>query len=315
MSIKFYSDKCFTDWLVTLAIGDDHLSRFEMYALPFARKYCLNNNLGLAVVVSDIDSETLESSKGKKKNWQKLLIPDSMSKLFSHSLNITYFDSDILFNPFGKNIFDNYKSGKFAIVSEVHDLPYDTHLCNRVISFYRHHFYSQNYPLDSAIFMKHDDIYAYHNLPVRDDYSTSGVFVCNTEIHSHELRDIYCRYNSNVQSLTDGGDEPHFNHEVRELFDIQTLPYEFQALWSWEMASRFRHLFSADPLSKDSMNCVSSTLLSVTALHFAGAWPDSRFYLNPHLFSLVDNSFNSAFHSYLQQPVTGNPVGRVFYSE
>ena len=43
----------------------------------------------------------------KKKNLQKLLIPMAMDDLFDVSLNITYFDSDILFNPFGKNIFTN----------------------------------------------------------------------------------------------------------------------------------------------------------------------------------------------------------------
>lgn len=310
MNLKFYTGHEYDQWIATLAIGESHLKCYERYVLPFALDYCKNNNLGLAALVDDFDNIYPEVVSMKKKNWQKLLIPTALSRYLDKELDVAYYDSDVLLNPYGKNVFHFSNKSSLGLTKQSSNIPYDDHLCKKIISFYRNKYYSDSYPLDSSIFMSTEQIYRYHNLPVYDDYSCSGFFVCHDSTTANKLLQIYELYDCSIGGLTDGGDEPFLNHEFRNRFQICYLDYEFQAIWTWEMASRYRHLFLHPSPTEESSNCISSALLSVTALHFAGSWPDAQLYKDDCIYSKVSTPSNQEFFDYLNMPVWGVPQGR-----
>ncbi len=298
-------------WMATLAIGTDHLENFKRFSLPFILNYC--DRFDLNLVCFDDDIVDLNSGYGrKKKNWQKLLIPMQLKETYDSADKVCYFDSDILFNPNGNNIFDYHLKGCFSVVSEVKNLPYDDYTSKKILSFERNRNYSSNYPLDSALFMKAEEIYRFHGFPVYDDYACSGLFVCDVKAHSAGLSDIFYSYGDDVDSITGGGDEPAFNYEIRNRFSLNDLPYEFQAIWPLEMSSKYRHLFQIKTGStEDSANCIASCLSSVTALHFAGSWQESKLYMDERIFKKVCNKNSSDFLKHLLKPALGKSAGRI----
>jgi hypothetical protein len=315
MNLKFYSDYDHDQWIGTLAIGDSYLKTYERYVLPFALDYCNRYNLGLVALVDDASANFSPEIASKKKTWQKLLIPQALFSYLGRDVEVAYYDADILLNPFGKNVFDYSNKSSLGLTRQSSGIPYDDHACRRLISFYRNKYYSKDYPLDSAIFMSTEQIYRYHKLPIYDDYSCAGFFVCHDSSTANGLSKIYEKYISSVGGLTEGGDEPFVNHEFRNFFNIFYLDYEFQAIWTLEMASRYRHLFEHPSPSSDSVHCISSLLLSVTALHFAGYWPDAQLYKDERIYAKVNEEINHDFFKYRQEPVWAVPHGRIPYKQ
>ena len=80
-NIKFYSHLNYRDWLVSIAIGEKYLEKFEKYVLPLVKEYCRINKLGLACITSDIDQNILKQSKAK----------ENLAKVFSTFRNIKIF--------------------------------------------------------------------------------------------------------------------------------------------------------------------------------------------------------------------------------
>ena len=311
--LRLYHTGSTNNWLVTLSIGNRYLERFEKYALPFCLRYSKRYGLNLAVVYQDITGliGVSENSAGKKKTWQKMLIPHFMSQVDSCIDQLCYFDSDILFNPYGANIFAASDKEKFNVVSERHDLPYDDLYCRKVISFYRNKFSNGRYPLDSSIFMKTEDIYRYHGFKAYNDYCCAGLYVCSPRLYSGGLLDIFNKYRDDHVSVTEGGDEPAFNFEIRERFVLNYLPYQYQAIWNMEMAYRYRSLFAEQAPSTLTRSSIKDCLLSLTCLHFAGSWPESSLYLDPNLFDHVIGGDSEEFFEYMHVKPSGRPVGRI----
>lgn len=306
------------NWIATLCIGENHRSMFNKYCLGLAREYCVRNGIGLISIFEDISDDCLRISRGKKLNWQKLLIPEFLRTRISGINNLCYIDSDILVNPFSQDVFSVADEEKFAVVSQTHNVPFDDYECRKIISFYRNRYYSQSYPLDSAIFMSTEDVYRHHGFEVFSDYCCSGMFVCNVNRYAKPLKRLFEDVANDTTSLTDGGDEPYFNMAIRvkcNEFELQNLPYKYQAIWSWEMASRYRSLFAEGltPTQK-TREAITDCLLSVSFLHFAGGWPDSWLYRDERLTENVLSVENEEFSEYLRIKPTGRPVGRVVFN-
>ncbi|CAE06952.1 hypothetical protein [Parasynechococcus marenigrum] len=300
------------NWLITLAIGSEYLRRFDTFIYPLVKQYCIFHHLGLAVIVDDITADCPTNCIGKKKTWQKFLAPHALSSILSKNINVCYFDSDILFNPYGKNIFNTYDFNSLGIVSQLNGLPGDDLLARKIMSFHRHHDYSDSYPLDSAIFMSIKDYYTYHNYEPYDDVSCAGLFVCNSFLHSQGLREIYIKYDDSIKSITDSGDEPAFNFEIRNNFNCQILPYEFQAIWNYEMAWNYRHLYlRKDTIDESVIASVVSCLSKYTALHFAGSWYESKLCYDLRIVDILLGSDFKKFSDYLSVQPSGIPVGRI----
>jgi hypothetical protein len=156
-------------------------------------------------------------------------------------------------------------------------------------------------------------IYEYQNLKPQPDYACTGFFTGTIDEHSEEMSKIYYDYPAAIKTLTDGGEEPIINFEFQSKFKIKWLPYNFQALWIYEMAAHYPFLY--DNISDLNLvsKCIETSLDNNVFLHFAGGWHESQMISSSNLIPFK-NEFKEKFLRYLATPVTGQPVGRVLPS-
>ncbi|MDC0083065.1 hypothetical protein OAI64_02480 [Schleiferiaceae bacterium] len=295
--------------LVTIAIGEKYRKSWETYSKDNWIQYCKRYNINLYVVVEDLISK--EHPKWKKATWQKLLLGNALKVFSPASKLICYIDTDFLISPLAPNVFNSYTDhSSIGLVSQVKNLPYDLNMIKRVISYGRHNYYNQNYPLDSAIFMQPEDIFAYHGFPIFDDYACAGFFVFAVNNHSEMMYKWFFEVETNYDSLT-GGDEPFFNSLVQSWGKIAWLPYKFHALWIYEMAGKYPFLYiNQAENSQHVVECIKSSLMQNHFLHFAGSWGESEMIKD---FCRQTNFpfFEDGFKQYLNTAVTGSPKGMI----
>jgi hypothetical protein len=291
--------------IVTLAIGGSFEDQWRQNSLPLLLEYCNHHKIGLYLQNSSLDSQKIK----KKLQWQKLLLAYEIKANFSFIEEFCYIDTDILVNKNAPSVFDLTKN-KLSLVSQFKNLPFDLDMILRRIAFYRNYFLSKTYPLDSSLFMSIKQIYDFHNLTPQLDYACTGLFAGNIEEHSDFLRDIYNRYPASVSTLTEGGDEPIINYEFQSKFEINWLPYEFQALWLYEMAAHYAFLYEDVEKFDLIKKCVEVSLENNVFLHFAGRWHESKMISVASQLSL-NNGLRQKFLEYLNTPLTGKPVGRI----
>ena len=140
-----------------------------------------------------------------------------------------------------------------------------------------------------------------------------GLIVFNVEKQSAIMRQWFDKYDRNVQSITNGGDQTHINYEIQSWGKITWLDYRFQAIWPWEMAWKYPFLYQKETWgSAAQLACIEAALYQNHFLHFAGSWHESAMWKSACPFA--DNESNGkagAYKEYLKVPVTGNPVGFV----
>ena len=297
--------------LSTVAIGGAYLDSWESNALPGWLEYCRKHGLGLVV----FHEEMLEKESGvwKKANWQKLLIGFALREAGVKVKNVCYLDTDILISPLAPDVFESYDEETICLVSQVHRLPQPLHQTLRRLAFLRHTHLDRQYPLDSALFMSPKQIFEFHDFPPHDEYVCTGFFVFNVNNHGELLKDWFDKYQSGVQSLTGGGEEPHLNHELLSWGKLSWLPYEFQALWTYEVAWRYPFLFD---LGRDNealvRECIEASLYVNHFLHFAGSWHECQMWKIGGFFADENKRKElDSYVNYLCTPVTGVPKGMI----
>lgn len=298
------------NYLVTVAIGSDYFDCWKKYAYPFWLNYCQKHGLGLlALTESLFDSEDVN---WKKPNWQKLLLGSEITKNFSFVENACFLDTDILISPNAPNIFDSFDGHSYGLISKVKNLPMSLDAVTRKFVFLRHHFYDQDYPLDSAAFMTAEQQYNYSGLTPFDDLACTGVFLFSPKEVAEEMAGWYFKYDKDYISIT-GGEQVHLNWEILNSKKVQWLPYEFQAIWVYEMAWKYPFLYYGHGKDNDLIrNCISASLFSNHFLHFAGSWYESDMWKLHGLLGMpISNDLFQRFESYCAEPVTGTPVGPI----
>lgn len=295
--------------LTTIAIGNEYYESWHKNSFPSWKKYCIQNDLGLVVFKTDLIP--FEDKFWKKATWQKMLIADTLKKSSLLVKNVCYLDTDILINYKSPNIFDDYDSETIGLVSIDKNMPFSHNESRRKVSFLRHKYYDKKYPLDSAILMSSDKIYAYHNLPVQDDFACMGLIVFNVDNHSKLMRNWFNKYDRNVESITNGGDQSHINYEILSWGNITWFDYKFQAIWIYEMAMKYPFLYN---YGKENLSlikeCVEASLMSNYFLHFAGAWHESEMWKLGDIFEKNKKRKEiEEYYEYLDEPVTGSPKG------
>lgn len=315
MSNEIFSVLCnpkkSNNYLVTIAIGKDYFDKWVLNALPLWKKYCENNDIGIIAFHSDLLSK--DSPVWKKATWQKLLIADILAQSDIEVNNVCYLDTDILINPYAPNIFQNYKEDTIGVVSLRNNVPYPLGETLRREAFLRHNHYSNDYPLDSALFISTENIYKYHGLEPQNDLFCAGLFLFNVENHRELMKQWFDKYPSNVDSITGGGDQTHLNYEFLKWGNISWLDYRFQAIWVYEMAWKYPFLYSYGKEKKDLIReCVESSLYANYFLHFAGSWYESDMWEVGDILS-DKNKLNEMkdYYRYLEKEVTGSAKGVV----
>lgn len=298
--------------LVSIAIGEQTLIDWEKNALPLWLEYCEKWDIGLYVVTSDLVEK--DTTTWKKATWQKLLLPSHFKKAYPKVLRVCYLDTDILISPIAPDIFKEVPVGTIGLVSMFNSLPYDRRDTLDRISYFRNLNSSGTYPLDSSIYMSIASIYEFHGLTPQKDYACMGLFVfdmLNPKIGL--FQDYFEKYPSEVESITNGGDQTHLNFHLQSDFDIFWLEYKWQAIWVYEAANKYPYAFWTDEYSTCVQDIASS--LSVNYfLHFAGSWPESQLWkqcenlLSDPLFLSIPDLLES---KKIQR--TGKPVGLIKY--
>lgn len=296
------------NYLVTIAIGKKYFNNWKKYCYPTWSLYCKKNKLGLIVVdkyLIDIDHPNF-----KKATWHKWLIGIELIKLKINVENVCSIDSDFLINPFSPNIFLNYDENKFGLVSKRKKLPYfSRHNTLKNISFYRNKYYSNAYPLDSAIFISLENLYRYHKFENQNDEACAGLILFNVNNHSKLMEKWFHLYDRNTKSITGDGDQTHTNYHILKTKKVQWLDYRFQALWQLEMANYYPFLYQKNMAKKKIiMNCVESSMLNNYFLHFAGSWGEAKMYKYQEIFIRNIKNYEKLY-KYYSKKALGKPKG------
>jgi len=297
--------------IVTIAIGAPHFNAWESHALPGWIKYCRHNNLGLLVFERDLIS--YKDKKWKKATWQKMLIGETLVNASVNVNNICYLDSDILINPTAPNIFDTFDPTTIGLTSIRKNMPYPLDEVLRRLAFLRHTCYDSRYPLDSALFMSLEQLYGFHGLNPQGDEACMGLILFNLCNHSSLMRGWFDKYDRDVQSVTNGGDQTHLNYEMQTWGKVSWINYRFQAIWPFEMAWKYPFLYDYGSTDLQLIRkCVEASLYQNYFLHFAGSWPESEMWkVGQILSSTTESKKLMDYYSYAQRSVTGTAVGSV----
>ena len=293
------------NYIATVAIGEKHSKEFQTYILPSWVMYCEKYDLGLVVFESDLIDKS--HYKWKKSNWHRLLMGSKLKKLNAN--NVCYLDTDILINPLSPNVFDFHDDEKISVVSQT-KLPFEHSKVLRKIAFFRNRYLSSDYPLDSSLFISREDFYKYHKFPVQQDVFCSGFFIFNVSLFSDIMEKWFFKYPSDVETITNGGDEPVLNYEFQNHGKIKWLDYKFQALWLYEMSEKYPFLYQDMENTKLVKKCIQASLQQNYFLHFAGKWEGGAYKDS----TILDDNFLlelQAFNEYLKNPVSGKPLGTI----
>lgn len=312
MVMKVLLEACASkNYLVTIAIGEPYLNAWSSYARPGWESYCRRHGLGLIVIDGDLISS--DHPSWKKATWQKMLIGESITQAGLDVANVCYLDTDILISPFAPDIFIGFDERKIGLVSLRNGLPFPYEDVLRRMAFLRHHGYDTAYPLDSALFMTLEQLYGHHGLATQPDEACMGLIVFNVGNHTKLMRAWFDKYDRQVQSVTNGGDQTHVNYEIQNWGQVTWLDYRFQAIWAFEMAWKYPFLYQERREDADLIRlCIEASLYQNHFLHFAGSWHESRMWKQDGVFAEAANLEQvTAYRQYLATPVTGNPVGFV----
>jgi hypothetical protein len=297
--------------IATVAIGAEYYDPWEKYALPTWKKYCKRHELGLIVFVSDLIPQS--DAFWKKPTWQTILIGKVLKDKFKNIENVCYLDTDIVINYMAPNIFDNFDPSTIGLISLRKNLPYSYESVLRRMAYLRHNLYDNKYPLDSALYISTEDLYRHHNLPVQEDEACCGVYIYNVNLFAEALNSVFYKYDKNVQSITNGGNQTHFNYEIQSLGKVSWLDYKFQAIWVFEMAWKFPFLYDFGRNNQELIReCIEASLSTNYFLHFAGHWHESEMWnIGGILEGVGAQDKLEGFADYMKLPVTGKPVGQI----
>lgn len=297
-------------YIATVAIGDEYYRQWESASLPSWVEYCDRHDLGLLVFSEELIGK--DSQHYKKSNWQRLLIPRELKKYDHDATDICYLDTDVLISPFADSIFSRHIPSKVGVVSQRHNLPLRLELTLRILAFSRNRYISDKYPLDSALFMEPSRIFEENGFSdaLTDDYFCSGVLLFNLENYSDLFTEWFYKYPADIQTMTGGDEEPILNYELMKMGKLNILPYEFQALWIYEVAHKYPFLFRKLDDEDLVRSCIEASLVTNNFLHFAGAWHECQLWKMGGFFNDRETSdWMNKFAEYLETPVTGDPKG------
>ena len=297
--------------LATIAIGDAYLKPFMEYAFATWEMYCKRHDLGLIL----FDDHLINTDHPDWKNpyWQKFLIGEALNSATFQTNNVCCLDTDILISPLAPNIFDSRDDTKVGLISKRKNLPLEHQQYLRRMAFLRNRFYDAKYPLDSSLFISLNDLYAEAGLEVQPDDACSGVFVYNCLKHGLLLAEYYRSFDQNIMEQDNGGEQRFLNHFVQSRNLVEWLDYRFQALWVYEISSKYPFLYSDH---KDNLqlikSCIEASLFTNHFLHFAGSWHEGKMWEQVRVLDTPESlAMFEAFIAYMKVPVFGKPLGQV----
>ena len=308
--IKKIIDSKSQNYFCTLAIGNSYEKNFKKFTFNFFKEYCIKNDIGLIIITKNLIKKN--SEYWKKPEWQKLLAPKLIINKFKKIRNICMIDTDILINTSSPNIFKYHKSKTISVVSLRNNMPYSWDETTRKIAFLRKKFYTKSYPLDSALNISLKNLYNFHSLPAQKDEFCAGVYII-PKVFFDKFYDFFFNYKKDIKTITNGGEQTHFNYFIQKNFKINLLDYRFQAQWVFEMANYYPFLYSKKyKKNKDLISaCIDSSLINNYFLHFAGSWYEGDMWKQKNKKNFFGDKYISNFNEYKKIRLKGKPLGRI----
>ncbi len=298
------------NYFCTIAIGEKYEINFKKYTYKNFRIYCKKNDIGLFVITKDLLEK--KSKFWKKPEWQKLIAPRILLDKFKRIKNICMIDTDILINTESPNIFNFHKKNTVSVVSIRKKMPYKWDDTTRKMAFLRNKYYSKKYPLDSALNISIQNLYKYHNLSPQKDEFCAGVYIISKN-NFDAFYNYFYKFKKNVNSITNGGEQTHFNYFIQKNLKINNLDYRFQAQWVFEMANYYPFLYSKKYRKNLDLisACIDSSMINNYFLHFAGSWYEGDMWKTSKIGNLFDINFKRKLKKYKKLKLKGKPKGRI----
>ena len=259
------------NWLVTTAIGGDYFQRWEDFARDTWLRYARRHGLGIAVAVFDLAEYDEPCLNGA---WQKLLAMRSLREVLDRDVRCAIVDTDVLMGDGAPDVFCAVAPGKVGIVSQVQGIPMELSRMNNRIAYLRATFIDPEFPLVSLLNASPSQLFEWAGLsPVLEDYACSGVIVADTESHAEKFARWYSEAPKTPEYLALGDwEQTYLNHRIQQLPEVQWMPYEWQALWVFEVAAYYPFLYSQDCPRDVAQWCLSASLSRNNFVHMAGRW-------------------------------------------
>ena len=302
------------DVIVTTAVGNDYFENWKKYSLPSWEKYALKKGIGIIVILSRL----ARGAEGEIKNasWDKLLAPKRIIQAFSDIERMCLLDTDILISAVAPNVFDYSEPGSYSVVSQEKNLPFPIKDVRSRIALLRREFYDSSYPLDSILQATAEDVFRLQGLPLHNDYFCAGLIMLDHTLFD-DLENCYSSVSLDEVKSSVAWEEPYVNHWIQSQ-SHSWMPYEFQAIWLFEMAWNHPYLYTrGDSLSdkQEVAEVVSSVLLNRHFLHFAGSWHESgAWHNNVSQTSLAAESFAEEISRAGSMTLTARSLGKVLPS-
>ncbi len=256
-------------WLVTTAIGGDYRAKWEQWAQPFWVRYAERHGFGIAVVTHNLfrpDEPQLNGS------WQKLLAPRALRELLGRDVSCAMWDTDLLPSPVAPSIFDVVSRGRIGVVSQEHGLPGDAEQLRKRIAFLRQRYLDGDFPLWSALNASPQQRFLWAGLPAKSDFFCAGMYVVDTASHADLMVDWYLNAPTTLDYQSFSSDEIWFNVMAQTAGICEWLPYEWHALWIFEVAALYPFLYAPEVNPEVAGWCLASSLTRNHIVHLAGRW-------------------------------------------
>ena len=275
-------------------IGKKFQSLFNKYCINYFKSYAKKYNLGL-IIIKDliIKKEKLYPPFNTHPNLQRLLLPKEIKRLFPTYKFLADIDADCIPTPIARNIFDyanfkNFKENKIYLVSP-RPFNFSRGKIGKRLSLLRKEFFDKKFPLNSLLSCEDEDEKKIYNLRFDGPIATIGTCVGSVD------KLIEC-FDEVIQSLLEKPDKLFYlQHYTNKIFRLRSkvlwLPYEFQAIWSYEVALNYPFLIKNINNQSLFNNCLKACMSKVDMLHFAGSWPENNVFKN-NIFLKKNNSSN-----------------------
>ena len=269
--------------IATTAVGQNYLENWSKYSAPSWLRYCDFYDVGLVVITDNLDGDSHTQSKNG--SWQKMLAPSFVIDNFPAVDIVCLLDSDVVISPIAKNVFDHASSSQYSVVSEVQNLPFELMDARKRVAFYRTKFYDSTFPNESILMATPQDEFEMQGVASFDNYFCAGV-LCVPSSRSAQLETWY--HSAPAERSHDIAYEQVYLNSWVQSTGPEWLPYEFQAIWNYEMAVNYPNLYSYGQEIREAPETViaiENLLLRTSFVHFAGSWFESSAWVAAELAS------------------------------
>jgi hypothetical protein len=298
-----------------VCIGKDFQSAFKKITLPYYLEYCKKYDIGIITINDYIDKDYKKHKIYEKDpGYQRLLAPSLIKKKFPNYKYICDIDVDCIPGASARNIFKHFKSIKRNEIHLVKPNPetYTESDLGKRISLLRKYYLDRKFPLNSIIIAEDVEKSKIFGYKYKGPIATIGTCLGTTETMSKSGLECYKNiiYKKNFEYLQSYRIDYYFKK-----FDLKWLPYKYQATWSYEVALYYPFLYLKSN-RKNFHECFMSTLSRVDFLHFAGSWPENKYFYKLNYFNKGGLSkFYQNIQSYLAKKINSKSYGRIKFNK